>query len=136
MAGISRPADVPALCGNAAKAKTELGWQPTTALEQLIAMMTEARPQARQGRALIFSMRSLHFGGTIQPGGTQRARCSSSMTRSWSMAPHGPMNFETSTMRSPSLLTRPVNGIGVKAVTSHAMRLCQSQYSDVPVKHK
>jgi GDPmannose 4,6-dehydratase len=40
--GISRPADVPALCGNAAKVKVELGWQPTTTLEDLIAMMVEA----------------------------------------------------------------------------------------------
>jgi GDPmannose 4,6-dehydratase len=39
---IARPADVPALCGNAAKVKAELGWQPTTALEDLIAMMVEA----------------------------------------------------------------------------------------------
>jgi GDPmannose 4,6-dehydratase len=39
---IARPADVPALCGNAAKVKAELGWQPTTTLEDLIAMMVEA----------------------------------------------------------------------------------------------
>ena len=39
---IARPADVPALCGNAAKAKAELGWQPTITLEELIAMMIEA----------------------------------------------------------------------------------------------
>jgi GDPmannose 4,6-dehydratase len=39
---IVRPADVPALCGNAAKVKAELGWQPTTTLEDLIAMMVEA----------------------------------------------------------------------------------------------
>jgi GDPmannose 4,6-dehydratase len=39
---ISRPADVPALCGNASKAKTELGWQPTITLDELIAMMVEA----------------------------------------------------------------------------------------------
>ena len=39
---IARPADVPALCGNAAKVKAELGWQPTTMLEDLIAMMVEA----------------------------------------------------------------------------------------------
>jgi GDPmannose 4,6-dehydratase len=39
---IARPADVPALCGNAVKVKAELGWQPTTTLEDLIAMMIEA----------------------------------------------------------------------------------------------
>jgi len=39
---IARPADVPALCGNAAKVKAELGWQPTIMLEDLIAMMVEA----------------------------------------------------------------------------------------------
>jgi GDPmannose 4,6-dehydratase len=39
---ISRPADVPALCGDAARAKAELDWQPTTTLEELIAMMVEA----------------------------------------------------------------------------------------------
>jgi GDPmannose 4,6-dehydratase len=39
---IARPADVPALCGNAGKVKAELGWQPTTTLEDLIAMMVEA----------------------------------------------------------------------------------------------
>jgi GDPmannose 4,6-dehydratase len=39
---LARPADVPALCGNASKVKAELGWQPTTTLEELIAMMVEA----------------------------------------------------------------------------------------------
>jgi GDPmannose 4,6-dehydratase len=39
---ITRPAEVPALCGNASKAKTELGWQPTITLDELIAMMVEA----------------------------------------------------------------------------------------------
>jgi GDPmannose 4,6-dehydratase len=39
---LTRPADVPALCGNASKVKAELGWQPTTTLEELIAMMVEA----------------------------------------------------------------------------------------------
>ena len=38
---LTRPADVPALCGNASKVKAELGWQPTTTLEELIAMMVE-----------------------------------------------------------------------------------------------
>jgi len=36
-----RSAEVPALCGNAAKVKAELGWEPTTTLEELIAMMVE-----------------------------------------------------------------------------------------------
>jgi len=39
---ITRPAEVPALCGDAAKVKAELGWQPATTLEELIAMMVEA----------------------------------------------------------------------------------------------
>jgi len=39
---MARPADVPALCGNATKVKAELGWQPTIALEELIALMVEA----------------------------------------------------------------------------------------------
>jgi GDPmannose 4,6-dehydratase len=39
---MSRPADVPALCGNTAKVKNELGWEPTITLEELIAMMIEA----------------------------------------------------------------------------------------------
>jgi GDPmannose 4,6-dehydratase len=38
----TRSAEVPALCGNAAKATAELGWRPTTTLEDLIAMMVEA----------------------------------------------------------------------------------------------
>ena len=37
-----RSAEVPALCGNAARVKAELGWQPTTSLEELVAMMLEA----------------------------------------------------------------------------------------------
>ena len=39
---ITRPAEVPALCGDAATVKAELGWQPATTLEELIAMMVEA----------------------------------------------------------------------------------------------
>jgi GDPmannose 4,6-dehydratase len=38
----SRPAEVPALWGNATKAKVELGWEPKVNLEELIAMMVEA----------------------------------------------------------------------------------------------
>jgi len=37
-----RPAEVDALLGNPAKAKSKLGWQPKTSLEQLIAMMVDA----------------------------------------------------------------------------------------------
>ena len=37
-----RPTEVPALCGNAARAKAELGWEPRTSLEELVAMMVEA----------------------------------------------------------------------------------------------
>ncbi len=38
----ARPAEVPSLCGNASKAKVELGWEPKVALEELVAMMVEA----------------------------------------------------------------------------------------------
>jgi GDPmannose 4,6-dehydratase len=38
----ARPAEVPALWGNATKAKVELGWEPTVSLEELVAMMVEA----------------------------------------------------------------------------------------------
>jgi GDPmannose 4,6-dehydratase len=37
-----RPAEVEVLLGNPAKAKRQLGWQATTSLEQLIAMMVDA----------------------------------------------------------------------------------------------
>jgi GDPmannose 4,6-dehydratase len=37
-----RPAEVPALCGDATKARTQLDWQPTVNLEGLVAMMVEA----------------------------------------------------------------------------------------------
>jgi GDPmannose 4,6-dehydratase len=37
-----RPAEVELLIGNPAKAKTELGWETPTTLEQLCAMMVEA----------------------------------------------------------------------------------------------
>ncbi len=37
-----RPAEVDALQGNPAKAKSKLGWQPKTSLEQLVAMMVNA----------------------------------------------------------------------------------------------
>jgi GDPmannose 4,6-dehydratase len=39
---LKRPADVWALCGNAARAKVELGWEPRVELEQLVAMMVDA----------------------------------------------------------------------------------------------
>jgi GDPmannose 4,6-dehydratase len=37
-----RPAEVDVLCGDAAKAKQKLGWQPKVHLEELVAMMIEA----------------------------------------------------------------------------------------------
>jgi GDPmannose 4,6-dehydratase len=37
-----RSAEVPALCGDAARVKADLGWEPTTSLEELVAMMLEA----------------------------------------------------------------------------------------------
>src|SRR5262245_1683254 len=39
---LMRPADVWALCGNASRAKVELGWEPRVDLEQLVAMMVDA----------------------------------------------------------------------------------------------
>jgi GDPmannose 4,6-dehydratase len=37
-----RPCEVERLVGNAFKAKTELGWEPETSLEDLCKMMVEA----------------------------------------------------------------------------------------------
>lgn len=37
-----RPAEVPALCGNAARVKAALGWEPGASLEELLAMMVDA----------------------------------------------------------------------------------------------
>jgi GDPmannose 4,6-dehydratase len=37
-----RPAEVDLLIGDAAKARTELGWNPSTSLEQLCQMMVDA----------------------------------------------------------------------------------------------
>ena len=37
-----RPAEVELLIGDATKAKTDLGWEPMTTLEQLCQMMVEA----------------------------------------------------------------------------------------------
>ncbi len=37
-----RPAEVDVLLGDATKAREELGWQPTTSLEELVQMMVEA----------------------------------------------------------------------------------------------
>lgn len=37
-----RPAEVDVLIGNPQKARTKLGWEPTTTLEQLCQMMVEA----------------------------------------------------------------------------------------------
>ena len=38
----SRPAEVPALWGNATRAKVELGWEPNVNLEELVVMMVDA----------------------------------------------------------------------------------------------
>ena len=38
----SRPAEVPALWGDASRAKVDLGWEPKVSLEELVAMMIEA----------------------------------------------------------------------------------------------
>ncbi len=40
--GLRRPAEVDHLIGNPAKAKTELGWEPTIGFEELIRMMVDA----------------------------------------------------------------------------------------------
>ena len=37
-----RPAEVRALCGDATKARTELGWKPKVTFEELVRMMTRA----------------------------------------------------------------------------------------------
>jgi GDPmannose 4,6-dehydratase len=37
-----RPAEVPVLCGDASRARAELGWQPQVTLEELVAMMVDA----------------------------------------------------------------------------------------------
>jgi GDPmannose 4,6-dehydratase len=37
-----RPADVSTQCGNAARAKMDLGWEPRTGLDRLVAMMVDA----------------------------------------------------------------------------------------------
>jgi GDPmannose 4,6-dehydratase len=39
---LTRPAEVPYLCGDATKAKIELGWEPSVTLEDLAAMMVAA----------------------------------------------------------------------------------------------
>jgi GDPmannose 4,6-dehydratase len=39
---LTRPAEVPYLCGDAARARAELGWEPRVTLEELAAMMVAA----------------------------------------------------------------------------------------------
>jgi len=39
---LMRPADIRTQCGNAARAKMDLGWEPRTELERLVAMMVDA----------------------------------------------------------------------------------------------
>jgi GDPmannose 4,6-dehydratase len=49
-----RPADVPALCGDAAKARASLQWQPTVTFEQLVRMMVDADiARIRHGRPVL-----------------------------------------------------------------------------------
>jgi len=43
-----RPAEVELLCGDASKAKEELGWQPQVAVEQLVEMMVKRDLQRHQ----------------------------------------------------------------------------------------
>jgi GDPmannose 4,6-dehydratase len=48
-----RPTEVDALCGDASKARTRLGWKPKVSFEQLVAMMVDHDlEQARQERTL------------------------------------------------------------------------------------
>lgn len=46
-----RPAEVDLLIGNPAKAKADLGWEPTTTLEELCRMMVEADIRRNQAGA-------------------------------------------------------------------------------------
>jgi len=46
-----RPSDVDALCGNASKAKTTLGWEPKVYFDELISMMVDADIDRLRGRA-------------------------------------------------------------------------------------
>jgi len=48
-----RPTEVDALCGDASKARTKLGWTPKVSFEQLVAMMVDHDLElARQERTL------------------------------------------------------------------------------------
>lgn len=55
-----RPLEVDALCGNARKAREELGWSSTTPLEDLVAMMVDADMEriSRVGRSPEVTVRS------------------------------------------------------------------------------
>ncbi len=46
-----RPSDVESLCGDASKAKRELGWQATVGFEELIKMMVEADVERLRSRS-------------------------------------------------------------------------------------
>ena len=39
---LTRPAEVDLLCADPKKARVQLGWEPTVAFEELVAMMVEA----------------------------------------------------------------------------------------------
>ena len=52
--GLTRPTDIDVLTGNATKARTELGWAPSTSFEQLVAVMVDhdlAQLSAHRGGA-------------------------------------------------------------------------------------
>ena len=51
-AGLTRPAEVDVLCGDASKAQRKLGWVPTTNLEDMIGEMVEADLARHRARLL------------------------------------------------------------------------------------
>ena len=54
MHGIKRPAEVESLLGDASKARRQLGWQPTTTLQEMITEMVEHDlAAARKNRLLM-----------------------------------------------------------------------------------
>ena len=48
-----RPTEVDTLLGNAAKAKTKLGWEPKTSFDQLVTEMVEADYELAKRDALV-----------------------------------------------------------------------------------
>jgi GDPmannose 4,6-dehydratase len=45
-----RPAEVDALCGDAAKAREKLGWEPTVTFKELVRIMVESDVKALEDR--------------------------------------------------------------------------------------